>query len=124
MGDIEPFHPERMASRILGMGDVLTLIERAQEAYTEEEAKAANFSDPDAPVSLPPEENLNALLRTVPEGEISAEIRDDTLRVSLSCSGEAVKPVRIEFAELPYYEINVKNGAGLPVFPFTLESRL
>ena len=40
MGDIEPFHPERMASRILGMGDVLTLIERAQEAYTEEEAKA------------------------------------------------------------------------------------
>ncbi|MBO4473046.1 MAG: signal recognition particle protein, partial [Clostridia bacterium] len=29
MGDIEPFHPERMASRILGMGDVLTLIEKA-----------------------------------------------------------------------------------------------
>ncbi len=40
MGDIEPFHPERMASRILGMGDVLTLIEKAQEAYSEEEAKA------------------------------------------------------------------------------------
>ena len=40
MGDIEPFHPERMASRILGMGDVLTLIEKAQEAYTEEEARA------------------------------------------------------------------------------------
>ncbi len=40
MGDIEPFHPDRMASRILGMGDVLTLIEKAQEAYTEEEAKA------------------------------------------------------------------------------------
>ena len=40
MGDIEPFHPERMASRILGMGDVLTLIEKAQSAITEEEAKA------------------------------------------------------------------------------------
>ncbi len=39
MGDIEPFHPERMASRILGMGDVLTLIEKAQSAYTEDEAK-------------------------------------------------------------------------------------
>lgn len=39
MGDIEPFHPERMASRILGMGDVLTLIEKAQEAISEEEAK-------------------------------------------------------------------------------------
>lgn len=37
--DIEPFYPERMASRILGMGDVLTLIEKAQEAYSEESAK-------------------------------------------------------------------------------------
>lgn len=37
MGDIEAFHPERMASRILGMGDVLTLIEKAQNAVTEEE---------------------------------------------------------------------------------------
>ena len=39
LSDIEVFHPERMASRILGMGDVLTLIEKAQNAYTEEEAK-------------------------------------------------------------------------------------
>lgn len=39
IGDIEPFHPERMASRILGMGDVLTLIEKAQSAYTEDEAR-------------------------------------------------------------------------------------
>ncbi len=37
--DLEPFHPERIASRILGMGDVLTLIEKAQEAFDEEEAK-------------------------------------------------------------------------------------
>ena len=31
LGDVEPFHPDRMASRILGMGDVMTLIEKAQE---------------------------------------------------------------------------------------------
>ena len=37
--DIEPFYPDRMASRILGMGDVLTLIEKAQEAVSEEELK-------------------------------------------------------------------------------------
>lgn len=37
--DLEYFYPDRMASRILGMGDVLTLIEKAQEAVTEEEAK-------------------------------------------------------------------------------------
>lgn len=39
IGDLEPFHPDRIASRILGMGDVLSLIEKAQEAVTEEEAK-------------------------------------------------------------------------------------
>ena len=37
--DLEPFYPDRMASRILGMGDVLSLIERAQQAITEEDAK-------------------------------------------------------------------------------------
>ena len=39
MGDIEQFHPDRMASRILGMGDVLTMIEKAEAAIDEEEAK-------------------------------------------------------------------------------------
>lgn len=37
--DIEPFYPDRMANRILGMGDVLTLIEKAKEAVDEEQAK-------------------------------------------------------------------------------------
>ncbi len=37
--DLEPFYPDRMASRILGMGDVLSLIEKAQQAITEEDAK-------------------------------------------------------------------------------------
>lgn len=36
--DIEPFYPERMASRILGMGDVLTLIEKAEQAFDEKQA--------------------------------------------------------------------------------------
>jgi signal recognition particle subunit SRP54 len=38
--DLEAFHPDRMASRILGMGDVLTMIERAQEAVDAKEAEA------------------------------------------------------------------------------------
>jgi signal recognition particle subunit SRP54 len=37
-GDLETFHPDRLASRILGMGDVLTLIEKAQEVFDEEQA--------------------------------------------------------------------------------------
>ena len=39
LDEFEPFHPERMASRILGMGDVVSLVEKASEAVTEDEAK-------------------------------------------------------------------------------------
>ncbi len=39
--DFDIFHPDRMAGRILGMGDVLTLIEKAEAVYEEEEAEAA-----------------------------------------------------------------------------------
>lgn len=39
LADIEPFHPDRMAGRILGMGDVMTLIEKAQEAFDGDEAE-------------------------------------------------------------------------------------
>lgn len=45
LSDIEPFHPDRMASRILGMGDMMTLIEKAQEAFdTAEVEKIAKRS--------------------------------------------------------------------------------
>ena len=39
LSEIEAFHPDRMASRILGMGDILTLVEKAQEQISEEEAR-------------------------------------------------------------------------------------
>ena len=38
LGDLEPFHPDRMSSRILGMGDVLTMIEKAQSVVDEQKA--------------------------------------------------------------------------------------
>ena len=38
LNDIEVFHPERMASRILGMGDILSVIEKAEDAFDEEQA--------------------------------------------------------------------------------------
>src|SRR3712207_5338010 len=40
LDEFDVFHPERMASRILGMGDVLTLIEQAQRTFDEAEAEA------------------------------------------------------------------------------------
>jgi signal recognition particle subunit SRP54 len=39
MEAIDPFHPSRMADRILGMGDIVSLVEKAQEQYDEEEAR-------------------------------------------------------------------------------------
>ena len=44
LGDIEPFHPDRMASRILGMGDVMTLIEKAQENIQIDEQEATDLA--------------------------------------------------------------------------------
>ncbi|HVM01588.1 MAG TPA: signal recognition particle protein [Acidimicrobiales bacterium] len=41
LADFETFHPDRMAGRILGMGDVLTLIEKAEESFEKEEAEKA-----------------------------------------------------------------------------------
>jgi signal recognition particle subunit SRP54 len=41
LGDLEPFHPDRMASRILGMGDVLTLIEKAEKELDQDKALEA-----------------------------------------------------------------------------------
>lgn len=42
MEAIDKFHPERMASRILGMGDVISLVEKAQQSFDEDEARALN----------------------------------------------------------------------------------
>lgn len=42
MEDLDVFHPDRMAQRILGMGDVISLVERAQQSFDEDEAKRIN----------------------------------------------------------------------------------
>jgi signal recognition particle subunit SRP54 len=50
--DIEEFHPDRMASRILGMGDVLSLIDKAQQAFDEKEAAALEKKFRENPLDL------------------------------------------------------------------------
>ena len=50
--ELDVFHPDRMASRILGMGDVLTLIEKAEETYDEEQAEVAAAKMRDASFDL------------------------------------------------------------------------
>lgn len=57
--DIEPFHPERMASRILGMGDMLTLIEKATRAM--DEAGAESLGSPKSPRDITLDDFLNQM---------------------------------------------------------------
>ncbi len=52
LDDLEPFHPERMAGRILGMGDVVGLVEKAQEAFDEKQAAALQEKIADQSLNL------------------------------------------------------------------------
>jgi signal recognition particle subunit SRP54 len=92
LGDFEPFYPDRMASRILGMGDVLTLIEKAEEAFDEEEAaKAAeklqkgeftleDFLEQMQQVKkMGPLQNLIGMLPGIPKELKKAEIDDSEI---------------------------------------------
>ena len=59
LGDFDVFHPERMASRILGMGDVLTLIEQAEKTFEADEAERKCRMS--ALINLPAKRNLQHL---------------------------------------------------------------
>ncbi len=69
LSDLEPFYPDRMASRILGMGDVLSLIEKAQESFEEEEAIALEKKLRDATFTL--EDFLSQMRQIKKMGPIS-----------------------------------------------------
>ena len=90
--DFEPFYPDRMASRILGMGDVLTLIEKAEAAFDADEAAVAteklrsgdftlqDFLDQMRQVrKMGPLQNLVAMLPGVPKELRNAEVDDGEL---------------------------------------------
>jgi signal recognition particle subunit SRP54 len=92
LGDFEPFHPDRMASRILGMGDVLTLIEKAEEAYDQDEAvkaaeklRAGKFTLEDFLEQMQqlkkmgPLQNIIGMLPGIPKELKQAEIDDREL---------------------------------------------
>ncbi len=90
--EFELFHPDRVASRILGMGDVLTLIEKAEQVYEEEEAEAAaakllegeftleDFLDQMRQLKkMGPLQNLVGMLPGMPPELRNAEIEDDRI---------------------------------------------
>jgi signal recognition particle subunit SRP54 len=89
LDEFEPFHPDRMASRILGMGDVLTLIEKAEATFDEEEMGRAQANLAKGQITLEdfldqmrqvrrmgPLQNVLAMLPGVPKEIKNAEIDD------------------------------------------------
>jgi len=97
--DLEPFYPDRMASRILGMGDVLTLIEKAQNAITEEDAlkmarkiKDASFDLNDYLVqmdSIKKMGNVKDLINMVP-GAAKLKVKDEDIDESELIKNKAI----------------------------------
>jgi signal recognition particle subunit SRP54 len=72
---LEPFHPDRLAGRILGMGDVLTLVERAQETF--DEKQAAEMQEKLAKASFTLEdmlEQMQQLRKMGPLGQVMSMI--------------------------------------------------
>ena len=80
---LEPFHPDRLASRILGMGDVLTLVEKAQETIDQERAKEMERKFRRATFNL--EDFLEQLHQVNPYGAHQPGAGDDT-RILLAIS--------------------------------------
>ncbi|MBG00999.1 MAG: signal recognition particle protein [Acidimicrobiaceae bacterium] len=90
--DFEQFHPDRLANRILGMGDVLTLIEKAEEAFDKDEAEKAalkliggqftldDFLDQMQQLKkMGPLQNLVEMMPDMPQGVDSSDIDDGHL---------------------------------------------
>ena len=93
VADFEQFHPDRMASRILGMGDVLSLIEKAEEVYEKEEAEkaAAKLLEGDFTLDdfldqmqqlkkMGPLSSVIGMIPGLPKEARNAEIHDDQLK--------------------------------------------
>ena len=93
VADFEQFHPDRMASRILGMGDVLSLIEKAEEVYEKEEAEAAAAKLLEGDFTLDdfleqmqqlkkmgPLSSVIGMIPGLPKEARNAEIHDDQLK--------------------------------------------
>jgi signal recognition particle subunit SRP54 len=124
--DFEPFYPDRMASRILGMGDVLSLIEKAEEAFDAEQAEKASEKLRKGDFTLEdfleqmrqmrkmgPLQNLVAMLPGVPKEMRQAEVDEGELaRIeAIICSmtpEERRRPSVIDGSR----RLRIANGSG------------
>jgi len=99
---LETFHPDRMASRILGMGDVLTIIEKAQDAFNEKQAlelqkklKTQSFDLEDFLAQLQQMKNMGPL--------------DELLEMIPGLGGKKLKGLKVDEKELIYTEAIIQS---------------
>src|SRR6185295_6530674 len=127
LDEFEPFHPDRMASRILGMGDVLTLIEKAEATFDQEEMEKAeeklrkgqltlqDFLDQMRQVrKMGPLQNVLGMLPGVPKEIKNAEIDDKEINriEAIICSmtpAERRDPSLINGSR----RVRIANGSGV-----------
>jgi signal recognition particle subunit SRP54 len=127
LDEFEPFHPDRMASRILGMGDVLTLIEKAEATFDQQEMEQAeqklrkgqltleDFLDQMRQVRrMGPLQNVLAMLPGVPKEIKNAEIDDREINriEAIICSmtpAERRDPSVINGSR----RVRIANGSGV-----------
>ncbi len=127
LDEFEPFHPDRMASRILGMGDVLTLIEKAEATFDQDEMEKAeqklrkgqltleDFLDQMRQVrKMGPLQNVLAMLPGVPKEIKNAEIDDREINriEAIICSmtpAERRDPSLINGSR----RVRIANGSGV-----------
>jgi len=127
LDEFEPFHPDRMASRILGMGDVLTLIEKAEATFDQEEMEKTeqklrkgqltleDFLDQMRQVRrMGPLQNVLAMLPGVPKEIKNAEIDDREINriEAIICSmtpAERRDPSLINGSR----RVRIANGSGV-----------
>ena len=88
MEAIDVFHPDRMAERILGMGDVVSLVERAQEQYDEEEARRIQKK------IAKDQFGFDDFLKQIQKIKKMGNMKD--LVVMIPCAGKAMKDVDID----------------------------
>ena len=101
MDGIEPFHPDRMASRILGMGDMLSLIEKAQESFDEEAAQKLTRKARDASFTL--EDYLDQMQQLKKMGSMESVLK------MLPGVGNKLKDVQIDDKALKKPEAIIRS---------------
>ncbi|HKL10610.1 MAG TPA: signal recognition particle protein [Clostridia bacterium] len=102
LDSIEPFYPERMASRILGMGDVLTLIEKAQDSFSEENAKKLQKKIKEQSF------DLNDFLDQMEQMKSMGPI-DQIMEMMPGLGGKQLKNLKVDENELKKIEALIKS---------------